>query len=75
MVNSRTNRIIEIGNWVFHKINENKYEAIDCYGQIEKVSQENVDEDIWEFRIFESIKIRDTFENVSSYIKNQSTNI
>ncbi len=80
----QSNKYIEIGNWVFHKISEDKYEAIDCYGHIERITPEfkskvfgcdrldrgEENKNFWAFCIFNSIEATGSFEVVSDYIKN-----
>jgi hypothetical protein len=82
----QSNKYIEIGNWFFYKISEDKYESIDCYGHIERITPEFKSEfsgrnrlkraednkNFWAFCIFDSIEATGSFEVVSEYIKNRN---
>jgi hypothetical protein len=82
----QSDKYIEIGNWFFYKISEDKYESIDCYGHIDRITPEFKSEvsgrdrlkraeenkNFWEFSIFYSIEATGSFEVVSDYIKNRN---
>lgn len=82
----QSNKYIEIGNWLFYKISEDKYKSIDCYGHIERITPEfksriprcdllkrgEENQDFWAFCIFDSIEATGSFKVVIDYIKNRN---